>query len=225
MRATFDTRRPSGQVSQGSAVEAGGWIDFDSVRKEVEYGGLRPDLLAITGGRLLMVEIAVTHFVAPEKIDQIEALGVAALKIDLASMERDPWGWDVLRELVVDGIHNKAWIRPLDYEQLRDKAKAQAEKPFSVEQSRRLPGEGSGKPPRIRYHVGRRIVDLIEYPFGIAIWCPYDPDLNDRIKGLSREMCGSWRPTYKRWLFPVEAKQALEQRLGEWADGPPQRKS
>lgn len=47
--------------------------------------------MAITGGRLLMVEIAVTHFVGPEKIDQIETLGVAALEIDLASMERDQW--------------------------------------------------------------------------------------------------------------------------------------
>ena len=81
MRATFDTRLPSGQVSRGLAVEPGGWIDFDSVQKEVEYGGLRPDLLSTTGGRLLMVEIAVTHFVGPEKIDQIETLGVAALEI------------------------------------------------------------------------------------------------------------------------------------------------
>ena len=218
-RLSFDVRLADGRINRGTAREAGGWIDFDSVDQEQSYLGLRPDLLAMTGQQVLFIEIAVTHFIEPEKIDRIEELAVAALEIDLASMEREQWDWATLRELVVDGEHNKQWIRPLSHERLRAKAKADAMASAGCP----LPDDPviapATKAPRTRYFINGRILDLIEFPFGVVIWCPYDRALNERIKGLTRQLGGRWRPDRKNWLFPGASKPYLEERLRSWSGG------
>ena len=223
MRASIDIRLPNEHFCRGTARQAGGWIDFESVEVERNYFGLRPDLLVTTGQRTLIIEIAVTHFLEPEKIHRIEELAVATLEIDLAGMERELWDWATLRELVVEADYNKQWIRSLEHERLRTQAKENALASSETPQPRIKGAPTAAPPPRTRYWVGGRIVDVTERAFGLAMWSPYDPILNQKLKALAWDLGGRWQRNFKNWLFPVEAKPYLEQRLIEWSDRPPVR--
>ena len=62
----------------------GGIFPFDSVRQEVRLPGMRPDLIASRGERLLFIEVAVWHKVGPEKLALIEKHRQSTIEIDLA---------------------------------------------------------------------------------------------------------------------------------------------
>ena len=51
--------------------------------------GLRPDIVITVAGRPLLVEVAVTHFCGPEKVDLIQRRRLAAIEIDLSQVARD----------------------------------------------------------------------------------------------------------------------------------------
>lgn len=61
---------------------------FDSVEVEVSNGSFRPDLKCIVKGKIMYVEIAVTHFVDTEKEVKITRSGVPVLEIDLSECDR-----------------------------------------------------------------------------------------------------------------------------------------
>lgn len=56
---------------------------FDSVRQEVRLPGLRPDLIASRGQRLLFIEVAVWHKVGEEKLALIREHRQSTIEIDL----------------------------------------------------------------------------------------------------------------------------------------------
>ena len=214
----FDVRLPDNKIHRSEVREPASWVDFEFAEQEKPYFGLRPDVFVMVGNRVLFVEIAVTHFLGREKIDRIDELGVAALQIDLASMEREHWDWETLRELVVDGEHNKEWIRSIDHRRLRDKAREDALALLETLRHASTPQSPPSPPQRKRYFIDGRILDVIEYWFGVVIWCPYDRALNERIKALSRETGGKYQPDRKNWLFPKRCQPYITQRVAEWAD-------
>jgi hypothetical protein len=57
---------------------------FDSVRQEVRLPGMRPDLIASRGQRLLFIEVAVWHKVGEEKLALIREHRQSTIEIDLA---------------------------------------------------------------------------------------------------------------------------------------------
>ena len=46
------------------------------------------------------------------------------------------------------------------------------------------------KPPRTRYWPDNRIVDLVDFPFGVALWSPYDAQLNEVVRTWCRASGG-----------------------------------
>jgi len=56
---------------------------FDAVLEEVSQGNIRPDLIAVTNGHRLYIEVAVTHPVDGEKLRKIRARGVATVQISV----------------------------------------------------------------------------------------------------------------------------------------------
>ena len=56
---------------------------------EPNLDGLRPDILITVAGRPLLIEVAVTHFCGPEKVDLIQGRRLAAVEIDLSQVARD----------------------------------------------------------------------------------------------------------------------------------------
>jgi hypothetical protein len=106
-------------------------VVFDEVTEEKRLGDIIPDLICKTGGRSLLVEIAVTHFVDEIKREKIRALGVACVEIDLSTMV-SVWNWDTLKNAVVDGIAYKVWIENPTINDLRIDLQRQAQEKAAI---------------------------------------------------------------------------------------------
>jgi len=85
-------------------------IDFFHVELEKGLGQIRPDVLAFTDNSMLLVEIAVTHFVDDEKRTILVNGGIPTLEIDLASFHQVEWTWKSLRKVVIESVEYKEWI-------------------------------------------------------------------------------------------------------------------
>ncbi len=224
---------PDGRSGTGEAYRPEAWVDFQAVELEKEVGGIRPDVVVTTGDAPLFVEVAVTHFAEPQKKSVLESLGVPCIEVNLALVERDCWAWEALKHVLIETAHHKQWLFPMGLEVLareaRDAAEAAALKnrlpePAAVfEFCRTAPApQRAASPVRTRFWLGRRMVDVRELPFGLAVWCPYDPELNELIKSLTRPLGGRWQPKFKNWLLPVEAKPYLFEELEKRSVRPPE---
>ncbi len=221
IRVNASVTLSDGRTGSGEAYRPEAWIDFQQVEAEKSFGSIRPDILAVTGGEMLFVEVAVTHFVDEKKREIIEKLHVPTVEIDISSVAvQTRWDWKLLREVVIENGIYKSWINIMGNAQLQNEAheaavSAALAKPLQIMGSH--PQNGA----RTRFLVEQRIVDVIERPFGVAIWSPYDPVLNDFIKRLMKEVGGRWQPKFKNWLAPVEAKAHIFQQLKSASKTPP----
>jgi hypothetical protein len=196
-------------------------VVFHSVEAEKTVGDVRPDIIATVGNAILFVEVAVTHFVDAEKALTIGALGVATVEIDLSDVGRERWDWDRLIDILVESMDRKRWIHALDEQLLHLEARNAA-----MATALALPVPGVLVPARqtaarTRFWIQGRMVDIVERPFGIAIWSPYDPGLNAVIKALMHVIGGRWQPKFKNWLAPLEAREYLFAEMGRLSGKPP----
>lgn len=203
-----------GRSGKGFASRPELWVDFDGVEAEVKYREVKPDIVATVNGMIIFIEVAVTHFIDEEKLKRLHEYNVPTIEIDLARFSHQKWDWELLHEVVVESAIYKSWILVWENELLQAEAKAAAIKdantkhiPFDVEIPKSI------AVPRTRFWIGDRMVDVIERPFGLAIWSPYDPALNVVIKDLMRTVGGRWQPKFKNWLVPTAAKDWLFQEL------------
>lgn len=217
IRARKSFRLPDGRGATEDACKGSEWINFEQVSLEEPIGSIRPDIIAKTGAIRYLIEIAVTHFVDHEKRAAIEMLGLPALEISLNLMERDILDWAALEEAVIHGTTVKAWLfhpvlKDLEALALDKAATAASQQPPSPAPKTIA--------PRMRILVNGRIVDLIDRPFGVAVWTPYNPEINEIIKKLARSLGGQYQPKYKNWLFPVSVRPWLLQALQGEAENP-----
>ena len=84
-------------------------VNFTEVYEEVRLGQIIPDLVAIAGGRRLLIEVAVTHFVDENKLALIKEMGVAAIEVDLSNLSL-AWDWDSLEDALLRQTNNKTWL-------------------------------------------------------------------------------------------------------------------
>lgn len=211
-----------GRIGKGDAIRHEAWIDFLRTDVEQQLGALRPDVIADTGHSLLIIEIAVTHFVDEDKLRGLKVAGIPAVEIDLASMHRDVWTWDNLREVVVDGSSRKSWLIFPEDKELVNEALQKAHDDASTQEIASTKHLGSpSKAPRSRYWIDQRMVDVIERPFGISVWSPFDPVLNEHVKIIMHTLGGRWQPKFKNWLVPTEAKSFLHEALHKLSGRPP----
>jgi len=85
-------------------------ITLDSVEDESrEYEGIVPDIIATYKGKLLFVEIAVTHFVDEPKLAKLQKLKIPTLEIDLSHAPELPTLAEI-EEMVVSDNSNRTWL-------------------------------------------------------------------------------------------------------------------
>ncbi|WP_407279718.1 competence protein CoiA family protein [Aromatoleum evansii] len=222
-RVSTKATLPDGRQGTGDAVRPEAWIEFATIEAEKKVGELRPDIVATVGTEVLFVEVAVTHFVDDDKSQKLESLGFPTIEIDLAKMHREKWAWEDVFEVVVEGVQAKRWIRLMDASPLHDEAHYAAMQ-AALALPAPTPVEASPqKAPRTRFLIGGRIVDLIEHPFGIALWSSYDPSVNAVIKSLMRIVGGRWQPRFKNWLAPTAARDYLFEELAKLSTTSPAR--
>jgi len=101
---------PGMETVHGEAVRPAEHVEFLSVEMEKNIGHLRPDILAYTGSSMLIVEVAVAHFVGDEKKAALQVGGIPTVEIDLASYHRTEWTWDALHEAVINSVECKEWV-------------------------------------------------------------------------------------------------------------------
>lgn len=220
-RITATATLPDGRTANGEATRPEAWIDFTTVEAEKRVGELRPDIVATVGTEVLFIEVAVTHFIDQEKSKKIECLGFPTLEIDLATLQHEKWSWENLFEALVESVTTKRWIRPMGASLLLDEAHYAAMQAALALPTASTTVAPPAKPPRTRFMVAGRIVDLIEHPFGVAIWSSYDPSVNAVIKSLMRISGGRWQSRFKNWLAPVDARDFLWAELSRLSSTPP----
>ena len=225
IRIETEVRLPDGRVGKGAAFRPERWIDFQTVEAEKSIGTIRPDIVAVIGNTMLFVEVAVTHFVDSEKRAILKELSVPTIEIDLATFQGEKWTWELLGEYVIENALQKRWLHLPEEETLRREAHEAAIQaalcmPLPIREETDTP---TPKALRTRFWIGNRMVDAIERPFGIAVWSPYDPDLNALIKPIIRFLGGRWQPRFKNWLVPLDAKEWLFSELSKHACRPPER--
>lgn len=225
IRTQREVRLPDGRVGKGEAHRPERWIDFQSVEAEKTVGTIRPDIVAVTGHTMLFIEVAVTHFVDEEKRAVLASYEVPTIEINLASFQGEHWSWERLEEFVIENTQLKRWVHILDQRTLQEEAQ-QAAMQAALCQPIPVAEPAVAMPPtavRTRFWIKDRMVDTIERPFGIAVWSPYDPELNVLIKSIVRFFGGRWQPRFKNWLVPLEAKAWLFEELTKHSNRAPER--
>lgn len=219
LRVYAEIELPDGRYGKAEALRPSAWLDFSSVEAERTIATIRPDIVAVVGSKTLLVEIAVTHFVDQDKRAVISALDVPAIEIDLAMINMERWSWEHLHEVVIESTQQKKWLHTLDEELLRTEAREKA-MAAALALPLELPAPVNAAAPRTRFWIQHRMVDVIERPFGLAVWSPYDPALNEVIKGIVRPLGGRWQARFKNWLLPLESKAYLFDALEAFSERP-----
>lgn len=205
-----------GRQGTGEASIPETWTDFAEVRTEVNLGAVIPDVVGTAGTQPYLIEIGVTHFVDTDKLAILKGLGNPSIEIDLRGFDREAWDWPALEEAVVHGVGGKRWLvcpaRPGLEAQANELARAEAE---TQPEPRHFAPTPMTKPARTRYWPDDRMVDLVDYPFGVVLWCRYDVQFNEVVKTWCRLYGGRWQRAHKNWLFPLEAKPFLLAELTE----------
>lgn len=175
--------------------------DVEAVVLEKKTGDIIPDLLVTIGGRQVLVEVAVTHFVDAAKLEKIRNLGLPALEIDLSKVKRE-LTLPELEDLVVQQATHKKWlfnpalrgklrerrqryfeacrreIEQLHAEDLREEARQATRQKWQAELNARLPQErariAQSKPTFYRNHywpLSKRLLSGME-PVWHVDGCP-----------------------------------------------------
>jgi len=84
-------------------------IEIDNVILEKKLHKYIPDVIIISRGKKLIIEIAVTHFVGRQKLEKIITSKISAIEIDLSKLDND-FNLKDLEELIVDNLENKKWL-------------------------------------------------------------------------------------------------------------------
>jgi hypothetical protein len=85
------------------------YIDIDSVTLEKKLHKYIPDVVIVSKGKRLIIEIAVTHFVGRNKLNKIQESKISAIEIDLSKIEND-FNLQELEPLIIDNVENKEWL-------------------------------------------------------------------------------------------------------------------
>jgi hypothetical protein len=154
-------------------------IYFDSVEEEVWIYGIRPDLIAKVNGRLLAIEIAVTHFVSADKKSVFEQSKLAAMEIDLSSL-RANYAKDKLRDLLINNTFNKSWL--YNTKQITQRRSIRVPFPNDYPNSYRLPQEEQSKTDPLETNISQMLKRAEKAKAIIDTGEGYSSDKFDRIQ-------------------------------------------
>jgi competence protein CoiA len=199
---------PDGRRASAQEVIPESWLDFETVLLEQNLASIRPDVIGQSGDNKFIVEIAVTHFVEEQKRTILESLGFPAVEVQVEPSLRESWTWDALEKIVVYGTEFKSWITFPDISDLKALANAKAYE-IALAQTPLHQTAENAKPSKIRFTIQGMIVDVNELSFGVTVWSPYHPDVNEIIKNIVKPLGGRWQPKYRNWLLPKAMKPFL----------------
>lgn len=103
-------------------------VTLDAVEEESrDFEGIIPDIVASVKGKLLFIEIAVTHYVEDLKLEKLRQLGIPTLEIDLSDSPELPT-LDEIEKMVIHDVINRMWLINPRRQQLQEQVDAEAQK-------------------------------------------------------------------------------------------------
>ena len=106
----------------------GGIVILDSVEQEVhEYPNIVPDIVAMKGGDVLFIEVAVTSVIKESKLDKLKMLNFPVLEIYLKPNSDIP-SLEEIKKLVLNTAGNRRWVVNPKLLQLNQLVEAEAKK-------------------------------------------------------------------------------------------------
>jgi hypothetical protein len=185
-------------------------IKIDSVSIEKKFNDFIPDLIITSGGKRLIVEIAVTHFVNEIKLQKIKKSNIAAIELDLSGVLHDlnsvelepliiseserywlynPVAEEKIRQLNIEWEKRRSKERRLEEEKMRREA-AEEERLRRIKRKQEL--EEWYKP----YY---RPIDLTDYCFPVIENCPLkESEGSADLRVSVKDDCYPCK--YSRWL-------------------------
>lgn len=167
--------------------------ELESVRLEKRIGQIIPDVLAVVGGKELIVEIRVTHAVDEEKCNKIRALNRSAIEIDLSDLARDTTISE-LKKHVVDASSRKTWLHNVVAEKYHGQLLSAAREVTPIQRGMASHIDGCPLPARIwkGKPYANLIDDCLDCSYALAIGgniggivcAAFNPQLRDRIDDM-----------------------------------------
>ncbi|MDK2126498.1 competence protein CoiA family protein [Parachitinimonas caeni] len=183
------------------------WIvQFTAVELERRFGDLRPDVYVTGPDGPLLVEIAVTHAVTPEKRVKLQSLGIPALEINLSAWHGLDWDWETLTEQVTQTLDNRHWIVPPDLSSLQRTANVRAwEQAMALPIPEVIP---DGTQTRV---IGKAKLTLYFQPRSIVVHVAgyLEEKPFQGLRQLMYRLKGEWRCQKGNWRLPRHAGKAL----------------
>jgi len=98
-------------ISKGEFIEISNdfYIPIENVILEKKLHTYIPDVVILSKGKKLIVEIAVTHFVGREKLKMIKDSKISAIEINLSHLKND-FNINQLEKLIIEDLNNKSWL-------------------------------------------------------------------------------------------------------------------
>lgn len=205
---TASARGPySGRIHHAEAGLPEALCPFEHVLLEQPMASIIPDAVGIAGGGKLLIEVAVTNPVCPEKLVLIEQLNFPAVEITLHQDWHINWNWDRLYDEVIVNTTNKSWLFHPDGVAFQSEAEHNALQLAAAELPPQPKKESQSGPKLTKLWFRGKPVRLTEFPFGLVAWSPYDPVINEILKCFGAK----WQPRYRNWLLSLKVKDELIQ--------------
>lgn len=99
-------------------------VKFDEVKLEKRQGQIIPDVIGISKGHKIFIEIFVTHKVDVEKKEYVRnKMNVSCIEIDLSNLYRNDKNIEqkALEEEIIFNVENKKWIHNFYYKKILKK--------------------------------------------------------------------------------------------------------
>lgn len=97
------------EYDESISIVPAGLFEFEKVDIETTVENIKPDIIGFIRNRMLLIEIAVTHFIDHKKLDRIKELNLACIEFDLSNLERDVTFDDLTRILLAQSSYGN-WI-------------------------------------------------------------------------------------------------------------------
>lgn len=83
-------------------------ISIDNVKLERRYGDIVPDIVVVSGGKELFVEIFVTHKIDDVKFEKLKKANISTIEIDLSEQD-ETISTDELSQILLNDNDAKTW--------------------------------------------------------------------------------------------------------------------
>lgn len=105
----YEVREITRRLPKALEYRLAGFYSCSNVILEKKISDIIPDIILVQDEQLVLVEIAVTHFIDEEKQKKIEELGLSVLEVDLSDLRAEELNRKELQNRLLNTPEKKTW--------------------------------------------------------------------------------------------------------------------